>query len=291
MRSFIDPDAIRAMPQSKLDDYVWRRLRLEPPLDPPLELSHGHEPPEKILITAWRQDRDAAGFPDRLAGAIRASLRRAAAGRDDVLTDAVLGEQLASLGFLAARTASRAALPDLLDWVGQLWERIRTAAPEYAPIPEDLPELALLKPLDHLANAVSELSDGGALTPLWTEILAVSGDVGLRSVAWYGLSRSDPDGHLARLAEIVDDRYIHLPTMAWTLARHHPGMARLAQAKERLDPERRRRLRRALIEAGADPAMMQEFDRGVFPFPPAGRRGAVIGRLPRISPMRLNEAA
>jgi hypothetical protein len=86
--------------QAQLTDLLWHRLRLDDPLDPPLDRRFRMEAPEELFINAWQQYAQ-TGFRNRLVRAIRNNLKRViqlTAGRG---LDSSDNEQIASLAFLA----------------------------------------------------------------------------------------------------------------------------------------------------------------------------------------------
>lgn len=262
-------ERIRAMTDTELTEYLWHRLRLDEPVDPPLDHRFGQEPPESVVIAAWRHSNDDPAFADRLVRAIRANLRSLTPQLDRLPDDPAMREQLASLAFLAGEVGAKGLVPDLAEVAHDLWAQLR-ADPGGA--------LLINNPLFHVLNALSDLDDSADLAPLWRDILAASGNRGLRTIAWFGLSHTDPEGLLDRLSEVVEDRTIRLANVAWPMAHRYPGIARFAKAaREHLTPEQRARLRVALVEAGADPGVLRDFDDPPYQF---------LRLAPGVQPMR-----
>jgi hypothetical protein len=49
---------LQKLNRQNLSDYVWRRLRLEPPIDPPLHNRFGEEPPEQFIFEAVKNSQE-----------------------------------------------------------------------------------------------------------------------------------------------------------------------------------------------------------------------------------------
>ncbi len=276
-------ERIRAMTADELSAYLRRRLRLEEPLDPPLDHRFGREPPEEAVICAWRQGVGDGGFAGRLLQAIQDNLRQLAAERDGLRNDPAMREQLASLAFLTGKIGAKALVLELTDAARDLWARLR-ADPGAAAVLND--------PLFPVTNALSDLDDSAELAPLWRDILAASHDRGLRTVAWFGLWRSDPDGLSARLPDLVEDRAITLSNVAGAMAHGYQAAARLGKAaRDRLTSEQAARLRAALEAAGTEPAALREFDDPPFDFTEVSPELRPVRRVPRWAHESMQEAA
>jgi hypothetical protein len=228
----MDVEAIRKLDGPALESYLWRRLRLEPPLDPPLGFRFAEEAPEQIVIDAWQNGADAA-FGQRLVEAIRSNLARLAPAVAHLDGDGVAREQLASLAFLAGAIRASELGAELGVFAADLWSRCKTG------------NTALQTPLYHTLKALCGLQGESTHTPLWLDILEQAPDAGLRAIACLGLCRSDSTAALARFDRIVADKQI-----------------------QRL-PEFRKLIRDALAEAGADCVMLAEFDENAPPTNPS----------------------
>lgn len=252
----MDNRTLAGLRGAELADYLWRRLRLEEPVTPPLDHRFRDEAPEEVFIDLLRETGD-ADFRAALVEAMRANLARLApalpaeAGREPA------GEQIASLGFLADAIAARELLPDLHAFATALWLLARGG------------NASVHAPLYHLLEAIGTIQEGGALKPFWEEIADHAPDAGLRGIAWYGLAKAAPEAVPGRLDRLVGDDRIDLPIVAWNLATERPGMAALAEGARHLTASQKEKLRAALAEAGADEALLSRLDvrPARFPFP------------------------
>lgn len=230
----------------QLAEYLWKRLRLEGVIAPPLAERFRMEPPEDFLIGALGHADPV--LRERLTAAVADNLGRLALLALDKQIDAISSEQLASLAFLCSAIAdSRLAHPLYLFSVALL--QLRANAPE-------LVDAALF----HLLRTIAQLQNDRGLIPFW-EQLWIELPVGrLRAIAFYGLTHADSSRALARLEELVSDERIDLPVVAWNLATEYPGIIALGKAAARLPHGKRNRLRAALVTAGADDDLLQDFD-------------------------------
>ena len=117
----MDADALRQLDPAKLADYLWRRLRLESPVDPPISERFGQEPPEQFVIQTVKKADD-RGFRTNMIAAVRDNLRRlavmASASSEPVWDDPVTDQQLASLAFLASGIESTELVDALYTFAG-----------------------------------------------------------------------------------------------------------------------------------------------------------------------------
>ncbi|MGQ0664870.1 MAG: tetratricopeptide repeat protein [Pseudomonadota bacterium] len=242
----MDARELASLNREELAAYLWRRFRLEAPVDPPLDRRFGMEAPEEFVFHALQGNADPA-LRARWIGAIRdnlATLALSLVARD---ADAACAEQVSSLALLAIDIEAAELAYDLyLVAAGSLME---------AGTQGKLPDEALF----HVLHAVARLQPDARLVPFW-ENLSTHMAPGIRATAYYGLSRAGPARAMDRPAEIIADEALDLPPIAWHLARESPGIIALGEAAGALRPKLRDELRTALIEAGADDAMLRDFD-------------------------------
>ena len=140
--------------QEQLNDLLWRRLRLEEPLDPPLDRRFRMEAPEELFIEAWRQSEPPEPFKRKLQRAIRENLRRAIQLTAGETLDASDNEQLASLAFLADAVNARDLATDFY-----------TAA-LYADVKDGINEQTRF----HLLRTLAGLQTDQRLIPYWKQL-------------------------------------------------------------------------------------------------------------------------
>lgn len=259
-------ETLTALSEDELNEYLWRRLRREGVLDPPLGERFGQEPPEQFLIAAAES---AAGkdLRPRFLKAIRQNLSRLAeeAGpAADYWSDPTTDQQVASLAFLATELGaielSQTLYRFALSWCLVVQDGARQISDGQF----------------HILRALARLQQRGELAPFWKS-LWVHGPPAIRGLVIFGWARADADAALSRLGELVDmhDR-IDLPATAWSLVRKRgPGVVKVAQAARSLTDDQRALLRDALERAGADQTILRDFDMygggqgagGTFVFP------------------------
>ncbi|MGE0480539.1 MAG: hypothetical protein AB7Q17_08715 [Phycisphaerae bacterium] len=232
-------DELRALPAESLEKYLRRRLRCDPPLDPPLDLTHRQEPPEDFVIRAAHEEPDPV-FRARLLDAVRANYRRLvleqlalpAAQRWRAPVD---DQHVASLAFLCRHLNLRELVDDLY-WLATGWAR---GALESASTATDGQY--------HTLKALAHFQDDRAFAPLW-ERLWTHGPRSLRAFLISAWARADKSAALARLEELCQSATeIDLPGALWTLVMPPgPGIEALRDAALRLPPERRAQLAAAL---------------------------------------------
>jgi len=247
--------------QEQLTDLLWRRLRLEEPLDPPLDRRFRMEAPEELIIDAWHRHGQTSGFKARLVQAIRDNLGRVMQRTAGKALDVSDNEQLASLAFLTDAIGADELTQDLYK------------ASLYAEVAEGVDEQTRF----HLLRTLAGVQTGRRLIPYWQE-LWTSPQAGIRAIAFYGLSRANPQAALDLLPELLADQALDLPAIAWHLISNGPGPAELGKAARRLSPSEREHLKEALLAAGADSNALQAFDlqagkaTNLFPFTGHGTR-------------------
>lgn len=243
-------EKLQKLSDQTLADYVWRRLRLEPPLAPPLSIRFGDEPPELFLVEAVKHSKNES-FRRRMITAIHDNLSQLSRQAfsigltrfwDDQRTD----QQIASIAFLISLLKASELVPALFEFT------------QWRPQPSELTDGQF-----HVIRTIAQLQQGRAFAGLWPDLWE-HGPWSLRGLIFFGWSRADSNQALQRLNELVDsaDR-IDLPTTLWSLiGPEGPGTGKLALAAAKYcDETQRDKLRQALIEAGADQQTLEEFDR------------------------------
>lgn len=248
----MDFDELRQLAPDQLDEYVWRRLRAERPIDPPVASRFGEEAPEQFIIRAAEEKEDRA-FRARLVAAVRKSFRRLVqrdlASEQSIWRDAVTDEQVASLAFLIAEMGA-----------SELVDAVYALACSWIIVPGPTPHQLTFGQL-HLLRSLAVLQQGGKLSSFW-EDLWHDGPRSLRGLVIYGWARACADkalDHLAELAQMEEE--IDLPATLWSLLDGDgPGLAALAARSKALSEENRCAIRRALVTAGADEKQLRDFD-------------------------------
>jgi hypothetical protein len=238
----VDVSNLSGLTQTDLNTYLWRRLRLEDPMDPPLDRRFRMEPPEDIFLRAARLEGDASPFHARLVQAIEENLRRSVRAAGGGPLDDQDNEQLASLAFLAAGLKAH-----------ELHQAFYKAA-LYADAAEGVAEGTYF----HLLRTLAMLQQGTSLIPFWEGLLQDSRPE-IRAIAYFGLARADTDRLLRRLSTLLDDRALDLPPIIWHLAAETPGAAALGRAARHLSSPQHTRLLEALKEGGADHDMLRDY--------------------------------
>jgi hypothetical protein len=225
------------------------------------------EAPEELFIHSWHQNGQTAGFKARLVQATRDNLKQViqiTAGRE---LDSSDNEQLASLAFLTDAIRADELTQDLYK------------ASLYVDSAEGVDEQTQF----HLLRTLAGVQTGRRLIPYWQD-LWTSPRASIRAIAFYGLSRADPQATLDLLPELLADQALDLPAIAWHLISNGPGPVALGKAARRLVASDRERLRKALLAGGADTNTLQAFDlqagkaTSVFPFPVPPPRDPVAAR-------------
>ena len=223
-----------------LAGYVRRRLRREPPLDPPLDDRHGAEPPEQFLIHAARE---VPGLHQALVQAVRdnlGELARQQAADPACSSHPRTNQHIASLAYLATRLpATELAQPFYTlacSWFLDAGE-----------LPEDLDDGRF-----HVLRALAMLQRDATLAPFWENLWRM-GPRSVRGLTMFGWARADDGRALQHLDELIQTEGIDLPATLWALAGPDgPGVPAMAEAAAVLPDALRRKITRALRSAGAD---------------------------------------
>lgn len=260
----MDSEKLKHLDEKELADFVWRRLRLEPPVDPPPGTRFGQEPPEQFLIATVEQSGD-RNLRRRLIEATDENLKRLAGLRAsssaELWDDPVVDEQLASLAFLASSLQAEELLPTLhliacSRGIGDVARKGDVPSGEF-----------------HILKALARLQKDRRYAGLW-ESLWQSGPRSIRGLTIFGWARADPEQALTKLGELADMKdEIDLPATVWSLVGPDaPGVFEVGRAARRCSSQQREALRQALAEAGADESTLRDFDLQAGP-PTGGDTG------------------
>lgn len=244
-------DEVSKLKPDDLADYVWRRLRFDPPVDPPTSDRFGPEPPERFLIqAAGRADGDQ--FRTTLVGALEKSLvrllREAAASETSIWSDSVTNEQLASIAFLSSAIDAR-----------ELVERLYNVVVSWVIAP-NAQRRGFTSGQFHLLRALASLQEGPWLAKTWKGLWQEA-PRSMRGLIIFGWARADADEALNGLGELVDmEGQIDLPSTLWSLiGPKGPGVSRVAEFARKLTEPMQHRVREALATAGADESQLARF--------------------------------
>lgn len=265
----MDLNQLRELDGAPLAEYLWRRLRREPPMDPPPATRFGDEPPEQIFMEAADPPQGIA-FRARLIGAVRENLRRLVdserASGQPFWADPVADEQVASLAFLVADLEGNELVDDLYRVVCS-WTLTWPSRPAN--------EISFGQM--HLVRTLAMLQEGANLARFWEELWH-KGPRWLRGMVFFGWARAYPEEALEHLGELIDqEEAIDLPTTLWSIiGPRGPGLAPLAEHSRGLPADKRHKVRSALETAGAQEHQLRDFDflsceppvRDGFPFGP-----------------------
>ena len=233
-----------------LTDYLWKRLRRERPLDPPLAIRFGPEAPAHFLLKVAAETDDRS-FRARLIQAVADNFRRLArlslATDDDTGEDETTDEQLAGLAFmiseLKATELARLIYRQACSWL---------APPSAAPLSFGQ---------THVLRALAQLQKPGMFEPFWHDLWE-QGPRSLRGLVYFGWMRSDADSAYTHLGELADTgQDIDLSATVWSL--FDPGVSNiieLAKAARGCTPAQRTRIRAALVAAGAERDILRNYD-------------------------------
>lgn len=243
----MDTKTLRRMNEDELAAYLWRRLRLDPPLDPPLDRRFRLEPPEDILIKAFEEKQNKA-FKRRIGNAIKDNLQKLILEAQNRPISNVSSDQLASMGFLATEIgASELAHPFYgFCTANQVGRNKRYLFNETA--------------LFHLLRAIAKLQNNDLYVPFWLDLWKGSVNPAIRAISYYGLSLSNPEIALSLLEDVIVDDDLDLTAIAWHLTTESPGLLDVSTASARLSDDQKSKFRTALEDAGADEIMLSEFD-------------------------------
>ncbi len=233
-----------------LTEYLWKRLRREPPLDPPLTDRFAAEAPTHFLLKVAAETDDRS-FRARLVQAVADNFRRLAglrlASDDDAGEDETTDEQMADLAFILSELKAT-ELVGLVHTQACSWLMPRSAAP-------------LSFGQTHVLRALAQLQEPRMFEPFWRDLWE-QGSRSLRGLVYFGWMRSDADRAYAHLGELADTgQDIDLSATVWSL--FDPGVSNiieLAKAARGCTPEQRTRIREALEAAGAERDILRDYD-------------------------------
>lgn len=259
---------LQKLDQRGLSDYLWRRLRLEQPADPPLGVRFGPEPPERILIEAWKQS-EGSSFRAALVDAVRDNLRRIVdlerSSGQPAWKDDVTDRQLASLAFLTAAV-------DCKELVHPLYLVIESWG-----ISPDFGGRDFTPGQFHLLRTLALLQDGRSLAGFWEDLWAKA-PPSYRGLVIVGWARAKPDEALGHLEELVDTGgSIDLPATLWGVVHAaEVGWPKFAEYAVKLPAEARKGVRAALEKVRVEEHLLEQLDSGPeavaeadgFPFAP-----------------------
>jgi hypothetical protein len=244
---------LQKLNRQNLSDYVWRRLRLEPPINPPLRNRFGEEPPEQFIFEAVKNSQEES-FRRPVLDAIQDNLSKLAlqavsAEPDIFWRNRQTDQHIASLAFLISMLKASELVPTLeffsLPWLS-LW-RIR---------PNEITDGQF-----HLLRTLAQLQQGKALAGMW-EDLWEHGPRSLRGLIFFGWARADSLQALRQLGELADSADpIDLPATLWSLiGPEGPGIRELSLNASRCNGMQQSKLRQALVDVGVDQQTLREFD-------------------------------
>lgn len=243
-----------------LTAYVKNRVWRTDPLDPPLADRFGPEPPETILIGAWRQT-DESGFRANLSRSVRGLLAEHLKQFDETLADERAFEAFEGLIFLAVETNDISAVDVLTDAAKLAWQRLKPGY-EVPGKPLKAGPIQALRPLlFRLLEGLASFSDDVPLRDLCEELLIWAPDGGLRGAAYFALAVWHPETLPPLLSRMAEDREIDMSNVAWTIAQFRPGKEAFLKACHSLQWNHRVRLRAALREALADQDLLAAMDK------------------------------
>ncbi len=253
----MDAEALRQLDRTELADYLWRRLRLESPVDPPISERFGQEPPEQFVIQTVKKADD-RGFHANVIAAVRDNLRRlavmASASPEPVWDDPVTDPQLASLAFLASGIKGTELVGDLYTFAG-CWTLGDMSGGR-----------AFSAGQFHVLRTLAFLQAGGGLDKFW-ESLWQNGPRSARGLTLFGWARANAEDALGHLGELVDmSDEIDVPTAVWSLVTPSgPGINAVGRAAGAMDEQHRQMIRAALENSGADASYLRDFDLAAGP--------------------------
>lgn len=247
----MDAEDLSQLDRPALTDYLWRRFRLESPVDPPLD-PRGDEEPEQFVIEVFGPD--GAGSRRTLADAMDKTFVKLAGlqavAPDPAEFDATTDNQIASLAFLIAELRLKEAI-----------QRLYVFACSW--FAGDSPQTmhALSFGQQHLLRTLAQLSVPGMYTDFWRDLWE-NGPRSLRGLTIFGLARANEAEALKELDELAASAGdIDLPATVWSLqAPEGPGLISLAKAAAHSKEETRDSLRKALVDAGAYEHILRDFD-------------------------------
>jgi hypothetical protein len=251
----VTADTLVDQSHEQLSSYLWRRLRLEAPLNPPLnDDKMGLEPPEEFIIRAVKARMDDEAFVARVHRVIQDHLQRLLPILGSRNPDPAASEQLTSLAFLAEHIGARPV-------VNSLHTLLLTQRVQYAKGDD-----SVLAPLQALADAVTTLAPTLPGKAFWETLVDGARDAGLRATAFDALVDNDLEAAMERLPRMVDDPDADVGLIAWNLSTTVPGPRRLGQYMARyLDRRQQDYLLDELSRSGADEKLIAEIRQKLVP--------------------------
>ena len=248
------PEQLRNLEYPQLAEFLWRRFRLEEPLDPPLDTLRRHEAPEEFVIAVYEGSPDSI-FTKHLIAAIRHNISRIAhemAGNFESVWSAPQNDQnLASLTFLVSSIEAPELLPQL-ELLAVPWLALWRAEPAEATDGQF-----------HVLRTLAHLQDGSALAPLWRDLWQ-NAPVSLRSIVMYGWARADPDAATEQVPVLLSSSTeIDLPASIFSLFQSDVlSFEQFRRIAALCDDEQYKTLRHTLLTLDIDEALIQELDTG-----------------------------
>lgn len=245
----MNAEELRQLDRSALADYVWKRLRRESPLDPPLATRFEDEEPEQFLIQTVESSENQS-FPRRFLDVVRDNLRRWSEQRAAAVVslgeDRTADEHLASLAFVISELEAN-------DLVGPLY---MTACSFFMDSPSRTEDLTFGQ--THAVRTIAQLQSPGLLTSFW-QSLWDNGPQSLRGLTFFGWARANKEQAFGHLDELVESRgEIDLSDTVWSLiGPEGPGIIDFARGAKPHTREVKQALHDALVEAEAE---IREFD-------------------------------
>lgn len=245
----MNAEELRQLDEPALADYIWKRLRRESPLDPPLASRFGDEEPEQFLIHT-AESSEGQSFRRRLLDAVIDNLRRWTEHRvtssEPLPEDQISDEQLGSLAFLISELEAR-----------ELVQPLYLAACSFLMDGASSPA-ALTFGQTHAVRTLAHLQNSSWLAPFW-QGLWENGPRSLRGLVLFGWARADTEEAFSRLAELVDCAdEVDLPDTVWSLlGPEGPGIQALAKGANLHGQSVKQAIHDALIAAEAE---VTEFD-------------------------------
>lgn len=245
----MNAEDLRKLDRASLADYVWNRLRRQPPIDPPLASRFEDEEPEQFLIQAVESGDDES-FRRKLYDAVIDNLKRwsehCAASDIPLSEDRSSDEQLASLAFVISELEA-----------SELVQPLYIAACSFLMDSATRPA-AMTFGQTHAVRTIAHLQTSSWLAPFW-QGLWEDGPRSLGGLVYFGWARADRDRAFSRLAELVDSAdVIDLPGTVWSLlGPEGPGINALARGAGSHSQAVKQALHDALVNAEAE---VMEFD-------------------------------
>ena len=241
-------DELRQLDRQGLAAYLRKRLRGEPPIDPPIDWTRRQEPPEEFVLEAVPVG-DAA-FRERLLYAIRENLRTLvghAMGEELPWdpADATTDQQIASLAFLVSSLEAAELVPSLAQFALQWLDSACTG------------DAAVTDGQFHVLRTMAQLQSDARLGSVWRDLWE-NGPTGLRGLAIFGWANAEPGAALSHLPELLElEPDVDVNGALWSLVTESgPGINAVADALEHLPPQIRQDIADRLEHDGADAAVL-----------------------------------